>query len=198
MGKNLIMVDLEDNRTDKIADVISNKTAKKILGLLAENELSESELAKGLNIPLNTIGYNIKKLEEVELIEKIQGFLWSVKGKRIHKYKVSNKKIVISPRRMIKGIIPAVLISGAVAFGIKILSDLKLRSLQEMNRVNEKASDFAMEVGVGASSAGAAKSVGVSRRVVEIAQNLQDIWLWFLAGALFALLIYLIWNWRRT
>lgn len=197
MGKNLIMVDLEDNRTDKIADVISNKTAKRILGLLAENELSESELAKGLNIPLNTVGYNIKKLEEVGLIEKIQGFLWSVKGKRIHKYKVSNKKIVISPRRMIKGIIPAVLISGAIAFGIKIWTDMKMRGVEGLKVASQKTIDLAETAGAGAGAGASLKTKSAAQEAVNVAQQLQDVWLWFLAGALAALLIYLIWNWRK-
>lgn len=196
MGKNLIMVDLEDNRTDKIADVISNKTAKRILGLLAENELSESELAKGLNIPLNTVGYNIKKLEEVGLIEKIQGFLWSVKGKRIHKYKISNKKIVISPRRMIKGIIPAVLISGAIAFGIKIWTDMRMRGVEGLKVVSQKTVDLAETAGAGAGVS--LKTESAVQGTVKVAEQLQDVWLWFLAGALAALLIYLIWNWRKT
>ena len=60
---NSIMIDLNDPRTEKIADVISNKTSKKILTLLADNELSESEIAKGIGAPMNTVGYNIKKLE---------------------------------------------------------------------------------------------------------------------------------------
>lgn len=197
MSKNLILVDLEDERTAKIADVISNKTAKKILSLLADKELSESELADSLKIPLNTVGYNIKKLEEVGLIEKVGGFLWSVKGKRIHKYRVSNKRIVISPRKIVKGVLPAVLISLAFAFGIKIWSAGQIMDS------GQRTVDFAMkaeeEMAAGASAeiATVSKAAENGGSVLEIAQNLQHVWLWFLAGALVALFIYLAWNWRK-
>src|SRR3989338_2079201 len=120
---NSILVELDDPRTGKIADAISNKTAKKILGALSEKEMSESELAKILETGLNTIEYNIKKLVEAGLIEKVGGFLWSIKGKRIYRYRVVNKKIVILPKKIIRGVLPAVLISGIVAFGIKLWSN---------------------------------------------------------------------------
>ena len=192
MTERSLMIDLNDPRTEKIADAISNKTAKKILGLLAEKELSESELAKELGMALNTIEYNIRKLEEAGLIEKLKGFLWSVKGKRIHRYKISNKRIVISPRRMIKGIIPSVLISGAIALGIKIWTDRKVGEEYTVQRAGE-ASDMVLEKSVAITEkAGATMTqTAVDSGVVILAQN---IWLWFFAGALAGLLIYLIWN----
>ena len=89
---------------------MSNKTCKKILGVLAEKEMSESEIASELGIALNTVGYNIKKLVSAGLIEKVGGFLWSVRGKRIHKYKLSNKKIVISPKVTMRAVVPIVVV----------------------------------------------------------------------------------------
>lgn len=180
------MIDLEDPRTEKIADVISNKTAKKILGLLAEGELSESEIAKALNLPLNTAEYNIKKLEDVGLIEKVKGFLWSVKGRRIHKYKVSNRKIVISPKRIIKGIIPSVLITGAIAFGIKIWVDRRI------------AIGGAREASVAEKSLATVADQAGAYNNVNVAIVAQNVWLWFFAGALIGLLIFLVWNFFRS
>ena len=49
MGNSSIMIDLDDPRTAKIADVISNKTTKKILAELAERELSGGELSSALS-----------------------------------------------------------------------------------------------------------------------------------------------------
>ena len=188
---NSIMIDLEDPMTEKIADVISNKTAKRILGLLAESELSESDLANSLGLPLNTVEYNIKKLEDVGLIEKVKGFLWSVKGKRIHRYKISNKKIVISPKRIIKGIVPAVLISGAIAFGIKIWIDNKI-----VVSGGEGAAEKVIEKSLAAvtDNSRAITSYG-NVNVGIIAQNA---WLWFFSGALVGLLIFLVWNLFRS
>ncbi len=121
MAKKEINMDLDDPRAGKIAEVLSNKTCKKILGVLAENEMTESEVAAELGLPLNTVGYNVKKLVSAGLIEKIGGFLWSVKGKRIHKYKVSNKKIVISPRVNFNKILASligVLVVGLIAIAL--------------------------------------------------------------------------------
>ena len=102
-------VDIDDPRAGAIAEVMSNKTAKKILSLIAEKELSESDIASELSLPLNTVGYNINKLLKAGLIEKSKTFFWSVKGKKIPTYKLSNKKIVISPKRLISA--PTVMIA---------------------------------------------------------------------------------------
>lgn len=101
MSEKYFNIDIDDPRAGAIAEVMSNKTAKKILSLIAEKELSESDIASELKLPLNTVGYNIDKLLKSGLIEKSKTFFWSVKGKKIPTYKLSNKKILISPKRMI-------------------------------------------------------------------------------------------------
>jgi len=97
MVKKYLMFSLEDGKTEKLAEVLGNKTSRKILSLLAEGELSESEISKKLDIPLNTVGYNIKKLKEVGMIKEKKHF-FSVRGKRVPIYSVLNKDIVISPK----------------------------------------------------------------------------------------------------
>ena len=183
---------MEDPRTEKIADAISNKTARKIVGLLAERKLSESELARKLNIPLNTVEYNIKNLEETGLIEKVKGFLWSARGKRIFKYKVSNKKIIISPRSVIRGVIPAVLISGVISLVIKIYIDMKVKAkfaVESFEGVNKRISDSASEF--------ASASLPRENFMQEITTVAQSAWLWFFAGALSGLFVYLVRNWWK-
>src|SRR3989344_4999302 len=99
-----IMIDLDDARIAKIADVISNKTAKKILSLLAEGELGGGEISTKLNSPLNTITYNLKKLVEAGLVEKVNRIFWSSRGKRIEIYKLTNKNIIISSKKIVRGV----------------------------------------------------------------------------------------------
>jgi|SRR3989344_1196125 len=195
MSEKYISVDLDDPRAERIAEVISNKTSKKILGLLAEREMSATEIASELKIPLNTAGYNLEKLVETGLIEKVKGFLWSVKGKKIEKYKVSNKKVLISPKRMIRGILPALLVTGAVAFGIKAFTEYQIRSYNSPQLLNKAAETAASGTSAGEqfASINAPATSGIVQTVSIIAQNS---WLWFLAGAFVALFIYLIWNWR--
>jgi len=125
MAKKEINMDLDDPRIGKVAEIISNKTCKKILGVLAEEkEMSESEIASALGLPLNTVGYNVKKLVEAGLIEPVKGFLWSVKGKRIRKYRVANKRIVISPKmninKIVAGFVGALIFVGLVAMIIAL------------------------------------------------------------------------------
>lgn len=200
--KSFVMVDLNDPRTEKIAEVISNKTSKKIISLLSEKEMSESEIATSLEIPLNTVGYNVKKLVDTGFIEKVGRFLWSVKGKRVHKYRIVDRRIVISPKSLVKGIIPAVLISGAAAFGIKLFSERFIIGISERSRdsaVSEEISEkITNEIAAGASSSvqiSQKTGVGVSEEISQsISRIAESAWLWFLAGALFGLFIYLTWN----
>lgn len=113
--EKFVLVSLEDERTGELAIALSNKTCKMILDLLAEKELSETEISKSLSIPLNTAEYNIKKLVKAGLIEEKKHF-FSVKGKRIPVYKISNKHIVISPKKTsfskLKTSLPVVIIAG--------------------------------------------------------------------------------------
>lgn len=99
MVETSLNIDLNDPRAAKIADVLSNKTCKKIISALSEEELTETDLAKKLKIPLNTVDYNVKKLVSAGLIESTSHF-WSVKGKKIPSYKLANKKIIISPKSL--------------------------------------------------------------------------------------------------
>jgi DNA-binding transcriptional ArsR family regulator len=179
MGNNSINIDLNDPRTVKIASAISNKTSKKILGLLVESELSEGDLAKKLSLPINTIEYNLKILIESGLIEKSKKYFWSVKGKRISVYRISNKKIVISPKKMIKGVFPAVLVSGLVALV------LKAGFVSENSRGKLQANEVASSSGSLAS-----KSTDLS----SVIASESNLWIWFFSGALFSLIIYLVWN----
>jgi len=115
MTKSSISIDLGDPRTGLVAEALSNKTCVKILDLLAENELTATDIALRLGIPLNTVGYNLDKLIVSGLVEKSSNFFWSVKGKKTPTYRVANRKIVISPKRIIRGIVPLLLVAGVIA-----------------------------------------------------------------------------------
>lgn len=101
MSDKYLNMDIDDPRASAIAEVMSNKTSKKILSLIAEKEVTGSDIANELNLPLNTVGYNLDKLLKAGLIETSKNFFWSSKGKKMPTYKLSNKKILISPKKMI-------------------------------------------------------------------------------------------------
>lgn len=135
-------VDLNDPRSAAIAEVMTNKTCKKILDLISERQMSESDIASELGIPLNTVGYNIKKLLDAELIEKTKNFFWSVKGKKISTYKLSNKKIIISPRRLVS-VAPLALIAavlGAILIIALLGSQDRIENLNTDNNMKQFSS----------------------------------------------------------
>ncbi len=111
------MIGLDDERSKEIAEVIGNRTCKKIVVYLAEvKNASEKDISDKLEIPINTVEYNLNKLMKAGMIEKTKHFFWSVKGKKIDMYRLSNKKIVISPKSkpnmvQLKSVIPVILIS---------------------------------------------------------------------------------------
>ena len=169
--------------------MISNKTCKKILQTLAEREMSESEIAKELKIPINTVDYNIKKLYGAGLVDQSKRFLWSEKGKRIYYYKISDKRIVISPKSFIRGVIPAFVASLVGAFGIYYWFE-KTREI-----VIEEASRNVAE------SAGAAlyaASDAAQKTAVDGTTTVYSSpWMWFLMGAWIAIVLIIAWNRRR-
>lgn len=186
------MIDLDDPRSDKIADAISNKTSKKVLALLAENEQSASDIAEKLKLPLNTVTYNLKNLTEAGLIEKSKKVFWSSKGKKMERYKVSNKKIVISPKSMIKGVIPTVIITAGLALLIRAYTTTQITATHTLARADEmmlKANDAAAEM--------MAEAAPVAGNAIISATQIPNSWTYFLLGGLTALFILLLWNWRK-
>ena len=83
MTEKFLMISLEEEKTKKVVEALSNNTARKILEYLSEKEeASESQIAKEVGIPLSTAHYNIKNLVECQLVESKE-FIWSQKGKKI-------------------------------------------------------------------------------------------------------------------
>lgn len=197
MTEHYVSIDLDDERAGKVAEVLGNKTCKKILSMIAEKEMSQSELSESLKMPLNTLDYNIKKLVDGGFIEPVKGFLWSVKGKKIVKYKAVNKRIIIMPRFGLKGIIPALIISGVVALGIDswINNISYAASSVQAPDVLQKTMSAGSELVQGVASS--ADAGNVANVALNVSSNIGSGGLWFMLGVLFVMLVLIIWNWRR-
>lgn len=193
-----IMLSLDDEKSKNIADVIANPTCKKILNLLSEKEASETDIANELGVPLNTIDYNIKKLKKAGMIET-KNFFWSVKGKKIPIYKLAKKHIIISPKKTtlskLKPILPVAIISGIIALIIKIYFDLQIKTRNIMQEIVPKTFDETAEA-VASSATGTAETV--TEKTPVIISITTPYWPWFLLGALTAILIFLIWTWKKS
>ena len=115
MANKHLLLSLEDENAKALGEVIANKTSRKIVNFLAEEEASENKIAKALGIPINTVEYNLNKLLKAGLIEKSKKFFWSDRGKKIDVYKVANKIIVISPKKSslskVKSFLPVFLVA---------------------------------------------------------------------------------------
>jgi len=189
MTEKYLLFSLDDEKSKKLGEVISNSTCKKIVNLLAEKELSESDIAKELGMPINTAEYNIKKLVEAGIIEKAKHW-WSVKGKKINIYRVANKLIVISPKKSnvyskLKGIVPIVLISG-------ILTAFLAWFYKPANiQIAERAFDAGKAMPQAATGSEAVSGA------VNIVSSVPNVWIWFLIGSLIAILAFVIWHWKK-
>jgi len=249
-NKNFLLLSLEDSKTKKIANVVSNESCRKILDYLSKKEATESELSEKLQIPISTVHYNLQQLMETGLINT-EEFHYSEKGREVLHYKLANKYIIIAPKstygikEKLKSILPVGLIAVGAAGLIQLFSKylpkttFKTQELVGMKTsVIEEALDtvpkqildttpaIAERAVEGVEAAGAKvaavateeiipavqenvttvaekvveeiptriieKTPVIVEKTIEVAQ--QNIALWFLIGALFALVVYFVWS----
>ncbi len=182
-SEKFIMVSLDDEKSKDLANVISNDTSRKLLDYLSEKESSESDIAKDLGLPLSTVHYNIQNLLKNNLIE-VKDFYWSGKGNKVNIYTIAKKFIVIAPKgskvpSAIRSLIPVVLISIAAT----ALITLGSRNFPQR---------FAESVPMPAKEASIEQSVSIGTSIAPKLSFLPSYALWFLAGSLFAIIIYLL------
>ncbi len=161
--KKFILMNLNDERSKKVAEVLKSETCKKILDYLAENkEKSEEDIANDLEMPINTVEYNLKKLLESGLIEKAKKFYWSKRGKKIILYKPANRHIVISPKRKpsmneLRTVLPVIIVAVAL-IALIILSNQPIQTesndIQTFSSLGELKSFLEENQGGGIYSAG--------------------------------------------
>lgn len=191
MSEKFIMVSLEDEKAKQLAEIISNKTSRKILDYLSSiEEASETDIAKYLHLPLNTIHYNIKNMLKANLIE-CKEFKWSEKGREINLYKIAKKYIIISPKsdnsmkEKLKNIFISLGLTTIISFLIKMYfsPSQAVSQTEEFTQSAKMAFDVAQE-----------QIVQPAQQIIGLTNN---IYIWFLLGAVFAILVYNILLWRK-
>jgi len=184
MESKNILIQIDDTRAKHIAEVLGNKTCQKILKILIDKKLTETDIAKKLNIPLNTVDYNIKKLIKADLIESSSHW-WSVKGKKMPVYKISDKKIIITPKKLKSSLAQTlavtVLLTGIATVFVKSQFD--------------KAADLARYTPDKIMSTPVLESA--SKTTGAIPYSGLPPYVWFTIGAVFALTIFIILNLRK-
>lgn len=204
------MFSMDDERIKNLAGVLGNKTCESIIDYLEKNEeASAKDISDALKLPMNTVDYNIKKLVESGIVEKKKKFFWSVKGKKIVMYGLSNKSIVISPKKInvsskLKSVVPAVLIAGIGTALVGWFAKPKFTFLDGSKEVllgtMEYAAPGVESNGVQALEKGADALRETTINNINIftdSMPYTPAWVWFLTGALVVLFIFSILNWRK-
>ena len=188
--EKFVLVSLKESKAKKLAQVISNESCRKILDYLAEKEATETELAEKLEVPISTVHYNLKHLTDAGLVD-VDEFHYSEKGREVNHYKLANKYVIIAPKstfgikEKLKSILPVALITVAAAGLLKLFTARMATFGAAKSMVREAVMTTAPEVGEAAADA-----VAIGIDPVSISGH--DIALWFLIGAVFAIVIYMI------
>ncbi len=175
--ESYLLFSLEEEKSKKLAQAISNETARKILNYLSKNDASESDIAKALDLPLSTVHYNLQNLKASNLI-KSKDFYWSEKGKKIEMYTISKKFIVISPSgegvgNALKNILPVGL-AGIIVSGLLYLFAEKPVIYNRLLLESTK------------------ESLSLTAPIEKGFTLIPEHALWFLFGVLFVIIIMLI------
>lgn len=209
--KNLILLSLEDEKINKIANVVSNDSCKKILDFLAGREYaSESEIAGKLSLPISTVHYNLKQLMDSGLVSADE-YHYSEKGREVNRYTLANKYIIIAPkgtktglRQKLKNILPVALITAGAAGLIQFTTQFTQKPAAFVEKASMQAFDAAPAMAEASKQAidatplmeeAAVRAAPVAAKAADIAVQTplwQNIALWFLIGAVFAIMIFLI------
>jgi DNA-binding Lrp family transcriptional regulator len=198
---HFMLVSLEDSKSKAISEVLGSKTCKKIIGYLSERkEASQQDLSNALGIPMNTLDYNIKKLLDSGFIQKRKNFFWSKKGKKIVMYELSNKSIVISPKKTssqkFKSILPALILTAAGTFAVWVYEKVRYAEIYARENIVTPAVDSSQDILL--KGAEAVSLTGTSSDYSSLAASVPTlIWPWFLAGALLTILTISIINWKK-
>lgn len=219
--EKLLLVNLNEEKTKKISEIISSDTSRKILDYLADKDDTEKNISDKLEIPISTVHYHLQKLMEAQLVV-VEEFHYSKKGREVNHYKLANKYIIIAPKkisgikRALKNILPVGLITLGIGAVIKFVnlfvgrvgtfaSMEKAGSLTEQVAVESMplAKEAMVEAGREATMDAAPQAVEVLNRTappvveavvesVPVISQGADIALWFLIGGFTVIFIYLL------
>jgi DNA-binding transcriptional ArsR family regulator len=174
--ESFLLVSLKEEKAKKLAQVISNESCRKILDFLSNKESTETELAKKIGIPISTVHYNLRHLEDAGLVIA-EEFHYSKKGREVKHYKLANKYIIIAPKttfgikEKLRSVLPVILILGAGAFAVQFAT---MRIGTFGSKTIAEAEPMAMAV----------------RASVPAAASYLPMTLWFMTGAIAALALY--------
>lgn len=209
-----MLLSLKEGQSKKLAQVISNETSRQILDYLTKEDFAtESQIAKDLKIPLSTAHYNMKALKESGLVVDDE-YHYSEKGKEVPHYKLAKKFIIIAPRDeekimdKIKKFLPVGAITLAATAIIHWGRQLFTRggeivATQTLSATNDMViMDYAQEKAAARIAPMAAEGFASNTSMIPPQMPVETVSqtpvaLWFLAGAVFALICVFVWEMFR-
>ena len=202
--KSFVMVSLKEDKAKKLTEALSNEKCRMILDYLSSRkEATESQIAKELKLPISTVHYNLKILAENKLVTKDE-YHYSEKGKEVIHYKIANQYIIIAPDEdetfleRLKSFLPAFIITSVTAAGLFIYQTLAKTSSNVMMAAKGVAdanmNTMVVEEEAGATLMMATEAMDTAPAVQQVTQSSTDIALWFFIGAIFTMLIFLLWE----
>ena len=186
---NFLLVNLNETKTRKLAETITSDTSRKILNYLADNNDSEQNIAKSLNIPISTVHYHLQKLQEAGLVI-VEEFHYSTKGREVNHYQLANKYIIIAPKNVsglkekLRGILPVGLIILGITAIIKFTTKVATSSKSMGPEVTLRDMKSAVE------SLDAQIPVSLPAEITTS----PDIALWFLFGGVSVIGLYIVYQ----
>jgi len=184
--ENFLLVSLKEEESKHLAQVISNKTSRKVLDLLAEKSMTETEISKKLNLPMSTVHYNMQALMQAKLVTA-EEYHYSEKGKEVNHYSLANKYVIIAPkdapsnlRERLKRILPTAII-GAGASGAVYL----YQRFAQVNEVFPEAAGGMLKAVLPAEDA-------VREPMMQLVPSQPNLALWFLLGVAATIVIFVI------
>lgn len=191
--ESFLLLSLKEEKSKKLAQVISNETSRKILdymGSKGAKTVTETEIAKALGLPISTVHYNMQHLVRAGLM-KADEFHYSEKGKEVNHYSLSNKMIIIAPSNSekfiekLRKVLPVALVAvvaagfiqvfsrffGRQAFALGASSGTRLMTAPVASAVSEKA---VADTATAAAQAGIVSGVPTAENLAAAAPSLAE------------------------
>ena len=197
-SKNFLLVSLDERKAKELAQIVSNDVCRKILDCLAAKVkgATETEISKELEVPLSTVHYNLRQLVQSGIV-KTEEFHYSTKGREVLHYSLANKYIIIAPKATeslaikLKRILPVFAIVAGTGIAIQLFTGFSGRLGNSLSSARQL-----QETGVAQKVAETAvpPAAQVLQKAAEAAPAQPSIALWFAIGALFAIVVYFIYD----
>ncbi len=207
MAKNkFIMLNLEEEPAKELAEVLSSEKSRAILNYLADKEhATASEISKALNIPLSTLNYQLKKVVASGLVDNDE-FHYSKKGKTIEHYKLAQKHIIISPKKVkglkskLANLLPLVPLGiGAIMLQVwqssKTTAQMAMMEAAPLTaRTAEVVQDSAVKPG---GLVPEPSMEGIAATTTSVSTSEPNLAIWFLLGGLITFIVFYILTRRK-